>query len=58
MKLALTTEQIERLQNGESVEVIVPGLLNAGQNTPVTIERGRDTEIAEYANVYHSEEGN
>jgi len=31
---------------------------HAGQNTTVTIERGRDSEIAEYANVYHSKEGN
>jgi len=57
MKLALTTQQIERLQNGKSVEVTVPGLVNAGQNTVLVIEHGRDAEVAEYANVFHSEDG-
>jgi predicted secreted protein len=54
MKIGLTTEQIERLQNGESVEVTAPDLVNAGQNAVITIEKAANSP-AEYLNIIDTE---
>jgi hypothetical protein len=54
MKIGLTTEQIEQLQNGESVEITAPDLLNGGQNAVITIEAATDSS-AEYLNVLDAE---
>lgn len=47
----LTPEHIERIQNGETVEFTVPGLINPGYNATVEIEAvDTDAQRTAYAN--------
>lgn len=51
-KLGLTEEQLETLQNGGSVEFVLPGFQRNGYNTTIEIELADFEELNQYRNAY------